>query len=59
VTVLGDRLHVYIAPGQEEEVQAALAAAGLGEAEMRRVPPSIEDIFVLVSIPTRSTDRVR
>ncbi|NPV30178.1 MAG: ABC transporter ATP-binding protein [Firmicutes bacterium] len=44
--LFGDHLHLTVEQIQEEEVQAALAGAGLPDAEVRQVPPSCEDIFL-------------
>jgi ABC-2 type transport system ATP-binding protein len=45
--VFGDRLHVLVAGPQAAAIlSAALADAGVRVAALRRVPPSLEDVFV-------------
>jgi ABC-2 type transport system ATP-binding protein len=50
VGLFGDRVHVVTSAPDETtgQVQAILQAAGLGSAQVRTVPPSLEDVFVSV-----------
>jgi ABC-2 type transport system ATP-binding protein len=45
--LFGDRLHVraYDAENGRRELEAALRAAGVGDAEIRVIEPSLEDVF--------------
>jgi ABC-2 type transport system ATP-binding protein len=47
--VFGERLHVTLQEGSDEAVQrftAALRSTALASAAVRRVPPSLEDVFI-------------
>jgi ABC-2 type transport system ATP-binding protein len=47
--MFGSRLHAALAPGFDvTAVEAALARAGFGDARARKVPPSLEDVFIRV-----------
>ncbi len=43
----GETLHVFLSPGMApEDVAAALERGGAGEAAVRRIEPSLEDVFI-------------
>jgi ABC-2 type transport system ATP-binding protein len=46
--VFGDRLHVTVRAGEavEDRLRAAFAREGLGVGEIRRIAPSLEDVFI-------------
>jgi ABC-2 type transport system ATP-binding protein len=45
--VFGDRLHLLVPSADvRPEIEAALAAAGAPASSIRRIPPSLEDVFV-------------
>src|SRR5690606_2257860 len=48
VQIFGERLHVTLAAraGAADSFQAALAGTPLAGAPVRRVPPSLEDVFI-------------
>jgi ABC-2 type transport system ATP-binding protein len=49
IDVTGDRVHLLAtAEGDEDRVRAAVGKAVAGGAEVRRIPPSLEDVFVAV-----------
>lgn len=53
VRAFGDKLHLRVAPGRAENVFAALAktfpAPSSEEVEVRLIPPTLEDVFILLS----------
>lgn len=61
VQLFGDRLHIRIAGGlSSSDVTDALADAGLAEADMRTVTPSLEDVFIdLLTRPGAGAPDVR
>lgn len=45
--VFGDRLHVLVPAGEAQRgIESALASAGVTLKSIRRIPPSLEDVFV-------------
>lgn len=50
VTLFGDRLHIHTPTPEQHvtDIQSRLAAAGIAVASVRKVEPSLEDIFVTV-----------
>ena len=46
VSLYGDAIHVLIRDGDEATLGAALAAAGIADATVERIAPSLEDVFI-------------
>jgi ABC-2 type transport system ATP-binding protein len=56
--VFGERVHVTLADGTdraEEQFRTALSSTALATAPVRRVPPSLEDVFIARLSGTRES----
>ncbi len=57
VQLFGDRLHVHVASMEaESEIREALHAAGCAVAKIRRILPSLEDVFIERLAESRRND---